>query len=74
MQSVENRQEELMSLRVLAVSALLAVASVGAAEDASPLVGVWKVQEIEVTGPRPSKITNPQPGYWVFTRVTTASS
>ena len=56
-----------MSLRVLLVSALLAAPSVGAAEDASPLVGVWKVQEIEVTGPRPSKITNPQPGYWVFT-------
>jgi hypothetical protein len=62
-----TRQEERMSLRALTVAALLAVPSVGGAQDASPLLGVWKVQEIAVTGPRPSTISNPQPGYWVFT-------
>ena len=56
-----------MSIRSLMLAAFLAVPSVGTTEDASPLLGVWKVQQIAVTGPRPSTISNPQPGYWVFT-------
>ena len=56
-----------MSIRSLMLASLLAVPSLGAAQGSSPLLGVWKVQEIAVTGPRPSTISNPQPGYWVFT-------
>ena len=56
-----------MSIRSLMLAAFLAVPSVGTTEDASPLLGVWKVQQIAVTGSRPSTISNPQPGYWVFT-------
>jgi hypothetical protein len=53
--------------QALTIAPLLTVASVGSAQDASPFLGVWKVQEIAITGPRPSTISNPQPGYWVFT-------
>jgi hypothetical protein len=64
---------------MLFVFALLAVScgspqteeAVVAPEEATasnPLVGVWKITEITGTGPEAETITDPQPGFFIFTK------
>src|SRR5262249_32780978 len=40
---------------------------VAQSKSTSPLIGVWRVAEVTVTGPNARKITSPQPGLFIFT-------
>jgi hypothetical protein len=53
---------------VFVVAAVLILASVSLVGQSTPSIrGVWKVAEVTFTGPNAEKITNPQPGVYIFT-------
>ena len=57
------------SLIVIACMAALAVlVTVQSAAAQGKLEGVWKTTEITLTGPNARTITNPQPGFIIFTK------
>ena len=56
-----------MLFRILTIAASLVIPSVALAQSRSSVQGVWRVQEIVVTGANASTINNAQPGFWIFT-------
>ena len=45
-----------------------AVVALDEATASNPLVGVWKIIEVDLTGPEARTITDPQPGFVIFTK------
>ena len=56
-----------MRIAITALALLLLVPELSLAQAKSPLHGVWRVQEVVVTGDRASTATKAQPGLWIFT-------